>query len=258
MLAKRIIPCLDVRDGQVVKGVQFRNHEVIGDIVPLAKRYAEEGADELVFYDITASSDDRVVDKSWVSRVAEVIDIPFCVAGGIKSTEDAARILTFGADKISVNSPALADPDLISRLADRFGVQCIVAGIDTWYDEQNGIYQVNQYTGDESRTRVTRWQTADWVTEVQKRGAGEIVLNMMNQDGVRNGYDLQQLKLIRDICHVPLIASGGAGTMQHFLDAFRDTNIDGALAASVFHKQLINIAELKEFLRTNNVEVRTC
>lgn len=131
MLAKRIIPCLDVRDGQVVKGVQFRNHEIIGDIVPLAKRYAEEGADELVFYDITASSDGRVVDKSWVARVAEVIDIPFCVAGGIKSADDAAKILSFGADKISINSPALADPELITRLADRFGVQCIVVGIDT-------------------------------------------------------------------------------------------------------------------------------
>ncbi len=258
MLAKRIIPCLDVRDGQVVKGVQFRNHEIIGEIVPLAKRYAEEGADELVFYDITASSDDRVVDKSWVSRVAEVIDIPFCVAGGIKSVEDAAQILSFGADKISINSPALADPELITRLADRFGVQCIVVGIDTWYDENTGVYHVNQYTGDESRTRVTQWQTTDWVQEVQKRGAGEIVLNMMNQDGVRNGYDLKQLKAVRELCHVPLIASGGAGTMQHFLEAFRETNIDGALAASVFHKQLINIAELKTFLQSNSVEIRAC
>lgn len=130
MLAKRIIPCPDVRDGQVVKGVQFRNHEIIGDIVPLAKRYADEGADELVFYDITASSDGRVVDKSWVARVAEVIDIPFCVAGGIKSADDAAKILSFGADKISINS-CPADPELITRLADRFGVQCIVVGIDT-------------------------------------------------------------------------------------------------------------------------------
>lgn len=258
MLAKRIIPCLDVRDGQVVKGVQFRNHEIIGEIVPLAKRYAEEGADELVFYDITASSDDRVVDKSWVSRVAEVIDIPFCVAGGIKSVEDAAQILSFGADKISINSPALADPELITRLADRFGVQCIVVGIDTWYDENTGLYHVNQYTGDESRTRVTQWQTTDWVQEVQKRGAGEIVLNMMNQDGVRNGYDLKQLKAVRELCHVPLIASGGAGTMEHFLEAFRETNIDGALAASVFHKQLINIAELKAFLQSNSVEIRAC
>lgn len=147
-----------------------------------------------MFYDITASSDGRVVDKSWVSRVAEVMDIPFCVAGGIKTPEDAAQILSFGADKISVNSPALADPDLITRLADRFGVQCIVVGIDTWFDEQTGKYHVNQYTGDESRTRVTQWETLEWVQEVQKRGAGEIVLNMMNQDGVRNGYDLAQLK----------------------------------------------------------------
>ncbi|MEZ2695314.1 imidazole glycerol phosphate synthase subunit HisF, partial [Hafnia alvei] len=162
MLAKRIIPCLDVRDGQVVKGVQFRNHEIIGDIVPLAQRYAQEGADELVFYDITASSDGRVVDKSWVSRVAEVIDIPFCVAGGIKSVEDASQILTFGADKISINSPALADPDLISRLADRFGVQCIVVGIDTWFDAESDSYQVYQFTGDEQRTKASLEAAFDW------------------------------------------------------------------------------------------------
>ena len=256
MLAKRIIPCLDVRDGQVVKGVQFRNHEIIGDIVPLTQRYAQEGADELVFYDITASSDGRVVDKSWVSRVAEVIDIPFCVAGGIKSVEDASQILTFGADKISINSPALADPDLISRLADRFGVQCIVVGIDTWFDAESDSYQVYQFTGDEQRTKATTWQTVDWVKEVQKRGAGEIVLNMMNQDGVRNGYDLRQLKLIRDVCHVPLIASGGAGTPEHFLEAFRDADVDGALAASVFHKQIINIGDLKRYLSQQGVEIR--
>ena len=258
MLAKRIIPCLDVKDGQVVKGVQFRNHEIIGDIVPLAQRYAQEGADELVFYDITASSDGRVVDKSWVSRVAEVIDIPFCVAGGIKSVEDAGQILTFGADKISINSPALADPTLITRLADRYGVQCIVVGIDTWHDAESNSYQVYQFTGDEKRTKATTWQTEDWIKEVQLRGAGEIVLNMMNQDGVRNGYDLRQLKQMRDICHVPLIASGGAGTPEHFLDAFRDADVDGALAASVFHKQIINIGELKTYLSEQGVEIRVC
>ncbi|WP_318506153.1 imidazole glycerol phosphate synthase subunit HisF [Photobacterium leiognathi] len=256
MLAKRIIPCLDVRDGQVVKGVQFRNHEIIGDIVPLAKRYAEEGADELVFYDITASSDGRVVDKSWVSRVAEVIDIPFCVAGGIKSADDASRILQFGADKVSINSPALADPTLITTLADKFGVQCIVVGIDSYFDAETGQYQVFQFTGDESRTKATQWQTRDWVEEVQRRGAGEIVLNMMNQDGVRNGYDLEQLNMVRSVCNVPLIASGGAGEMQHFSDAFKLANVDGALAASVFHKQIINIGELKQFLKTQNVEIR--
>ncbi|GAB6262091.1 imidazole glycerol phosphate synthase subunit HisF [Photobacterium sp. R1] len=256
MLAKRIIPCLDVRDGQVVKGVQFRNHEIIGDIVPLAKRYAEEGADELVFYDITASSDGRVVDKSWVERVAEVIDIPFCVAGGIKSADDARQILQFGADKISINSPALANPALITELADKFGVQCIVVGIDSYFDADTGKYQVYQFTGDESRTQVTQWETADWIQEVQQRGAGEIVLNMMNQDGVRQGYDLTQLNLVRDICHVPLIASGGAGTMEHFADAFNIAGVDGALAASVFHKQIINIGELKQYLQQQQVEIR--
>ncbi|WEM43160.1 imidazole glycerol phosphate synthase subunit HisF [Photobacterium sp. DA100] len=256
MLARRIIPCLDVRDGQVVKGVQFRNHEIIGDIVPLAKRYAEEGADELVFYDITASSDGRVVDKSWVARVAEVIDIPFCVAGGIKSAEDASRILQFGADKVSINSPALADPNLITELADKFGVQCIVVGIDSYFDADSGKYQVYQFTGDENRTKATRWETRDWVQEVQRRGAGEIVLNMMNQDGVRNGYDLTQLNMVREVCHVPLIASGGAGEMVHFADAFKQANVDGALAASVFHKQIINIGELKQYLKQQDVEIR--
>lgn len=258
MLAKRIIPCLDVREGQVVKGVQFRNHEIIGDIVPLAKRYAQEGADELVFYDITASSDGRVVDKSWIAKVAEVIDIPFCVAGGIKTLHDASQILSFGADKISINSPALADPTLISRLADRFGVQCIVVGIDTWHNEKRDDYHVYQFTGDERRTIATTWNTLDWVQEVQQRGAGEIVLNMMNQDGVKKGYDLTQLKAVRQVCHVPLIASGGAGEKIHFLDAFQDADVDGALAASVFHKQIINIGELKQFLFDNGVEIRLC
>ena len=258
MLAKRIIPCLDVRNGQVVKGVQFRNHEIIGDIVPLAKRYAQEGADELVFYDITASSDGRVVDKSWVAKVAEVIDIPFCVAGGIKTVEDAGQILTFGADKISINSPALANPSLITQLADRYGVQCVVVGIDTWYDQESNNYHVYQFTGDEKRTVATKWNTLDWVKEVQKRGAGEIVLNMMNQDGVRNGYDLAQLKAVREVCHVPLIASGGAGTMEHFLQAFNEPDVDGALAASVFHKQIINIGELKQYLVQHGVNIRLC
>lgn len=256
MLARRIIPCLDVRGGVVVKGVQFRHHEVMGSILELAQRYADEGADELVFYDITASSDGRRVDKSWVAKVAAVINIPFAVAGGIRSVEDARTILAFGADKISVNSPALEDPSLLTRLADRFGVQCVVCGIDTYYDSQSGEYLVKQYTGDEARTVTTRWKTLDWVQEVQKRGAGEIVLNMMNQDGMRQGYDLKQLALVRKICKVPLIASGGAGTMEHFYDAFSRCNVDGALAASVFHKKLINIPELKTYLRAKGVCIR--
>lgn len=256
MLAKRIIPCLDVKDGQVVKGVQFRNHEIIGDIVPLAARYAAEGADELVFYDITASADGRTVDKSWVSRVAEQLDIPFCVAGGIKTIEDARKILADGADKISVNSPALSDPDLINRLNDRFGRQCVVVGIDSWFDEKSGDYRVNQFTGSEASTRETAWHTFDWIQEVIKRGAGEIVLNVMNQDGVRQGYDIKQLAAVRELCSVPLIASGGAGAKEHFTDVFKQAKVDGALAASVFHKGIIPIPELKQYLLNQQVVVR--
>ena len=256
MLAKRIIPCLDVRDGVVVKGVQFKNHEVVGSIVDLARRYAEEGADELVFYDITASAHGNKVDKSWVARIAEVINIPFAVAGGIRTIEDARTILEYGADKISINSPALSDPELITRLADRFGVQCVVVGIDSYYDADSDQYLVKQFTGDEKTITTTAWKTLDWVAEVQKRGAGEIVLNMMNQDGMKNGYDIRQLKAVQEICNVPLIASGGAGAMEHFLDAFEQAGVSGALAASVFHRQIINIGELKAYLKSKGVVTR--
>ncbi|QIR14364.1 imidazole glycerol phosphate synthase subunit HisF [Shewanella aestuarii] len=256
MLAKRIVPCLDVREGKVVKGVQFRDHEIVGDIVPLAARYAQEGADELVFYDITASAHDRVIDKSWVSRVAEQIDIPFCVAGGIKTIEQAREKLAFGADKISINSPALSDPSLISRLQDEFGRQCIVIGIDSFYDAESNSYKVKQFTGDEAATKDTQWFTQDWVEEVQKRGCGEIVLNVMNQDGVRGGYDIKQLSMIRAICDVPLIASGGAGTMEHFKDVFDQAKVDAALAASVFHKGIIDIGQLKQYLHSHNIAIR--
>ncbi len=256
MLAKRIVPCLDVREGKVVKGVQFRNHEIVGDIVPLAARYAAEGADELVFYDITASAHDRVIDRAWVSRVAEQIDIPFCVAGGIKTIDQAREKLAFGADKISINSPALSDPNLIDRLQDEFGRQCIVIGIDSYYEQQSHSYRVKQFTGDEAVTQDTQWYTQDWVEEVQKRGCGEIVLNVMNQDGVRQGYDIKQLAMIRSICDVPLIASGGAGSMQHFNDVFLQAKVDAALAASVFHKGIINISALKTYLASNGINIR--
>ncbi len=256
MLAKRIIPCLDVRDGKVVKGVQFRNHEIIGDIVPLAEQYAKAGADELVFYDITASSDQRVVDKSWVSRIAQVIDIPFCVAGGIKSVEDAGRILEMGADKISINSPALTTPSLINELHDVYGQQCVVIGIDSFFNEATGQYEVYKFTGDESRTQQTQWQTKDWIAEVQQRGAGEIVLNCMNQDGVRKGYDIAQLSAVREVCDVPLIASGGAGAIEHFADVFTQADVDGALAASVFHKGIIDMQELKNALSAQGIPMR--
>ncbi|PWW34249.1 cyclase [Idiomarina loihiensis] len=256
MLAKRVIPCLDVRDGQVVKGVKFRNHEIIGDILPLAKRYAESGADELVFYDITASADGRTVDKSWVERVAREINIPFTVAGGIRSVEHAQTMLSMGADKISINSPALLNPNLINTLVEEFGQQCIVIGIDSFYNEQSGEYEVHQFTGDESKSQKSTWQTKDWLQEVISRGAGEIVLNCMNQDGVRQGYDIAQLSALREHCSVPLIASGGAGEIQHFVDAFQKAQVDGALAASVFHKSLFSISEVKAAMAANNIAVR--
>ncbi len=255
MLSRRIVPCLDVREGEVVKGVRFRDHVVVGQIVDLALRYRDEGADELVFYDITASPEGRRVDRAWVERVARVIDIPFCVAGGIRSVEDAREILHAGADKISVNSPALERPELIDELADAFGVQCVVIGIDSLRDA-DGQWRVRQYTGDPERTRALARRTLDWVGEVQQRGAGEIVLNCMGTDGVRQGYDLDQLGTVRAICQVPLVASGGAGTMEHFADAFLEADVDAALAASVFHGGAIAIADLKHYLRSRDIEVR--
>jgi cyclase len=255
MLSRRIIPCLDVRDGRVVKGVRFRDHIVMGEIVDLALRYRDEGADELVFYDITASPEGRSVDRAWVERVARVIDIPFCVAGGIRSVSEARDVLYAGADKISVNSPALERPELIDELAGAFGVQCVVVGIDSLRDE-DGEWRVRQYTGDPSKTRSLTRRTLDWMSEVQGRGAGEIVLNCMDSDGVRKGYDLEQLKQARAICSVPLIASGGAGTVEHFRDAFTEANVDGALAASVFHSGAIVVPDLKRYLHEQGISVR--
>ena len=254
MLTKRIIPCLDVRDGLVVKGVQFRNHRVMGGILELAQRYRDEGADELVFYDITASPDGRTVDRSWVNRVARVLDIPFCVAGGIRTLADAESVLNFGADKISVNSPALENPDFVNALVRRFGSQCVVIGVDTL--ARDGEYEVHQYTGDPERSRSSRRRTLDWVREVEDRGAGEIVLNCMNRDGVRRGYDVEQLALVRGAVQLPLIASGGAGAMEHFKDVFEQARVDGALAASVFHSASIGIPDLKRYLLAAGIAVR--
>lgn len=255
MLSRRIIPCLDVRDGKVVKGVRFRDHVVMGEIVDLALRYRDEGADELVFYDITASPEGRSVDRSWVEKVARVIDIPFCVAGGIRSVDEARAVLHAGADKISVNSPALERPGLIDQLAAAFGVQCVVVGVDSLLDA-DGEWRVRQYTGDPAKTQALARRTMDWIVEVQRRGAGEVVLNCMGSDGVRRGYDLDQLALARAICHVPLIASGGAGAPEHFRDAFFNADVDGALAASVFHSGAIAIPQLKHYLRGQGVAVR--
>ncbi|MBN8736715.1 MAG: imidazole glycerol phosphate synthase subunit HisF [Xanthomonadales bacterium] len=256
MLSRRIIPCLDVREGRVVKGVRFRDHVVVGDIVELALRYRDEGADELVFYDITASPQGRSVDRAWVERVARGIDIPFCVAGGIRGGQDARAVLHAGADKISINSPALERPALIDELAAAFGVQCVVVGIDSSRDE-DGEWRVRQYSGDPSRMRDAARRTLDWIGEAQRRGAGEIVLNCMDSDGVRRGYDIEQLHAARAICRVPLVASGGAGAREHFREAFVAADVDGALAASVFHSGHIAIPALKAWLQEQGVTVRT-
>ncbi|HSN00321.1 MAG TPA: imidazole glycerol phosphate synthase subunit HisF [Rudaea sp.] len=256
MLTRRIIPCLDVRAGKVVKGVRFRDHAVVGDIVDLARRYRDEGADELVFYDIAASPERRNVDCAWVERVSAVIDIPFCVAGGIRNVEDARAVLHAGADKVSVNSPALERPALIDELAAAFGVQCVVVGIDSLRDA-DGQWRVRQFGGDPAQTRTLPRRTLDWVVEAQDRGAGEIVLNCMGSDGVRRGYDIEQLRAVRAVCHVPLIASGGAGSVEHFAEVFGTADADGALAASVFHAGGIAIPALKAFLRGQAIAVRT-
>jgi imidazole glycerol-phosphate synthase subunit HisF len=227
---------------------------VVGEILELAQRYRDEGADELVFYDITASPEGRSVDRSWISRVAEVLDIPFCVAGGIRSVADAEAILNAGAEKVSVNSPALTDPDLIDRLAARFGSQCVVVGIDSQTTADG--FRVYQFTGDPNRSRDSGRDTLLWVREAQARGAGEIVLNCMASDGVKRGYDLTQLEAVRAVCTVPLVASGGAGAPEHFATLFERRAADAALAASVFHSGQIAIPELKQYLLSRHIEIR--
>ena len=207
-----------------------------------------------MFYDITASPDGRTVNRNWVSNVAALLDIPFCVAGGIRTVADAEDILRKGADKISINSPALENPGLIADLAKRFGSQCVVLGVDS--HSTGSSWHVYQNTGDAKRISRTSRNTTEWITEVQNLGAGEIVLNCMNQDGVRNGYDIEQLAAIQERCHVPLVASGGAGTMQDFASVFRETGASGALAASVFHSGDITIPDLKHYLHDANIEVR--
>jgi cyclase len=226
----------------------------VGHILDLATRYRDEGADELVFYDITASPEGRSVDRLWVERVARVLDIPFCVAGGIRSVADAEAVLAAGAEKVSVNSPALEHPALIEELARRFGSQCVVVGIDSQTTPAG--WRVHRYTGDPGRSGEAGRDTLDWMHEAQERGAGEIVLNCMASDGVRNGYDLVQLRAARERCAVPLVASGGAGEARHFTEVFQDAGVDAALAASVFHTGALAIPDLKSTLRAAGVTVR--
>lgn len=250
MLAKRIIPCLDVKDGKTVKGINFVNIIDVGDPIELGKRYSEMGADELVFLDITATHEKRKTLSELVSRIAKHINIPFTVGGGISSVEDVSVLLACGADKISVNSSAVRNPQLIKDLADNFGSQCVVLAIDTKF--MNGDWYVFLNGG-----RIpTEIKALDWAKQAVALGAGEILLTSMNNDGTKDGFALDITRAISEAVNVPVIASGGAGTMEHFTDVFNQGKADAALAASIFHYQEIGIGELKEYLKNNGVEVR--
>ena len=254
MITKRIIPCLDVKDGKVVKGIQFKNHQVVGSILDLAEKYSNDGADELVFYDISASTKGSIVEKNWISKIADVVNIPFCVAGGIKSVEDARQILNLGADKISINTPAIDNPDLIYDLSNEFCSQCVVIGMDVKYiGDQAFIFAK---TGSEKTSHSTNLNAKDWLIRVQELGAGEVVVNAMGNDGVKSGYSIELLNSLEDICSIPMIASGGAGGPRDFVNVFEKTNVDGALAASIFHRNEYSIKEIKESLKANSINIR--
>ena len=254
MITKRIIPCLDVKDGKVVKGIQFKNHQVVGSILDLAEKYSNDGADELVFYDISASTKGSIVEKNWISKIADVVNTPFCVAGGIKSVEDARQILNLGADKISINTPAIDNPDLIYDLSNEFGSQCVVIGMDVKYiGDQAFIFAK---TGSEKTSHSTNLNAKDWLIRVQELGAGEVVVNAMGNDGVKSGYSIELLNSLEDICSIPMIASGGAGGPRDFVNVFEKTNVDGALAASIFHRNEYSIKEIKESLKANSINIR--
>jgi len=254
MITKRIIPCLDVKNNKVVKGIQFKNHEIVGSIVDLAEKYSNDGADELVFYDISASTHGSVVNKNWISKIAEVINIPFCVAGGIKTLEDAKQILNLGADKISINTPALNNPHLISELSNSFGSQCVVIGMDIKIIDAEAYLFAK--TGSERTAFCTNKKPLDWLQEVQDLGAGEVVINAMGKDGVRDGYDIELLQSLETKCSIPMIASGGAGGPDDFINVFEQTNVDGALAAGIFHRNEFSVGQIKKALKTNKVNVR--
>ncbi|HEU4718756.1 MAG TPA: imidazole glycerol phosphate synthase subunit HisF [Bacteroidia bacterium] len=250
MLTKRIIPCLDVKEGRTVKGVNFEGLRDAGDAVELAARYAEEGADELVFLDITATNEKRKTMAELVKRVAAQINIPFTVGGGISSVEDVGILLDHGADKISVNTSAFNDRGLIDRLAKKFGSQCIVVAIDV--KKENGGWFV-YLNGGKTATQV---KALDWAKEAEESGAGEILLTSMNSDGTKKGFANEITRAVAGTVHIPVIASGGAGTMQHFADVFTEGRADAALAASIFHFNEIQIATLKKFLAERNIPVR--
>jgi cyclase len=250
MLAKRIIPCLDIKNGRTVKGVNFVNLIDAGDPVELAKQYAIAGADELVFLDISATLEARATTLEMVLKIAEHINIPFTVGGGISSIEDVDALLKHGADKISINSSAVKNPDLINQLSNKFGNQCIVVAIDAKQIDSDWFVHLA------GGTILTKMRLFDWAVDVEKRGAGEILFTSMNHDGTKNGFANEALAKLSSLVNIPIIASGGAGKRQHFVDAFVEGRADAALAASVFHFGEIQIKELKEELKNNNIEVR--
>lgn len=250
MLAKRIIPCLDIKDGRTVKGVNFEDLRDAGDPVELARRYSEEGADELVFLDITATKEKRKTLVDLVRRIAREINIPFTVGGGIKTVEEIEALLHAGADKVSLNSAIVKDPDLINRASDAFGSQCIVAAVDA---KRTGASWTVFIKGGSENTGM---DALEWISEVEDRGAGEILLTSMDRDGTKEGFDLALLKKVNDRVHIPVIASGGAGNIQHCIDAVKEGSADAVLAASIFHFREINIKHLKEVMSSANIPVR--
>ncbi|EPZ39892.1 imidazole glycerol phosphate synthase subunit HisF [Anoxybacillus ayderensis] len=252
MITKRIIPCLDVKDGRVVKGVQFVSLRDAGDPVELARVYDEQGADELVFLDISASHEGRKTMVDVVRRVAAQLAIPFTVGGGIRTLEDMKTILRAGADKVSVNTSALLRPELITEGAQFFGSQCIVVAIDAKYDSTMQSWRVYTHGG----RRPTDWEVVDWAKEAVKRGAGEILLTSMDRDGGKDGFDLELTKRVSEAVPVPVIASGGAGCAQHFVDVFQMAQADAALAASIFHYKETSVQQVKQYVREKGVNVR--
>ncbi len=243
-----------MKDGRVVKGVRFEGHADAGDPTELALRYRDEGADEIVIYDITASAEGRTIDYAWLAQVARRLDIPLCVAGGIRTIDQAIACLEHGADKVSINSPALERPDFIDDLARVAGSQCVVVGVDSKGAE--GAWTTYQYTGDAATIRHTSRSMLDWIVEAQERGAGEIVLNCMLRDGTRDGYDIAQLAAARKRLSIPLVASGGAGAAPHFAEVFAGADVSGALAASIFHFRRVSIADVKRAVAGAGFEVR--
>ena len=250
MITKRIIPCLDIKDGRTVKGINFENIKDAGDPVELAIEYAKQGADELVFLDITATNEKRKTLSELVTRIAKHINIPFTVGGGISSVEDVSILLNSGADKISANTSAVKNPQLINELANQFGSQCIVLAIDTKFENNDWYVYLN---GGRVKTEL---KTINWAKEAVALGAGEILLTSMNNDGTKDGFAIDITKQISEAVNVPVIASGGAGNMQHFEDVFKNGKADAALAASVFHYKEIAIPELKKYLKENKIEIR--